>query len=152
MDRGRGDRDRRVVPDGPDGSDQRQRNPGRGFCDPGGRNVGRIDLVDRKGNRAGDGRFGGAIGSFQPYSPELFASLQKQHKIVLIKFTANWCATCQLIEASVFHDPSVWEELKANNVVALKGDFSQENPTAMELLKSLNPGGGIPLTAIYPAE
>jgi thiol:disulfide interchange protein DsbD len=94
---------------------------------------------------------GGAIGSFQTYSPELAATLHKQNKIVLIKFTAKWCATCQLIEATVYQDPSVWEDLKANNVVALKADFSQENPVAETLLKTLNPGGGIPLTAIYPA-
>ncbi len=86
---------------------------------------------------------------FQPYSAQLAESLHKQHKIVLIKFTANWCATCQVIEATVFHDPSVWEAMRKNNVVALKADFTGDNPEGTLLLKKLIPSGGIPLTAVY---
>jgi thiol:disulfide interchange protein len=43
----------------------------------------------------------------------------------------------------------VWDYLKKNGVIALKADFTQDNPQANALLKSLNAGGGIPLTAIY---
>ena len=39
--------------------------------------------------------------------------------------------------------------MKKNNVIAFKADFTSENPPADALLKTLNPGGGIPLTAIY---
>jgi thiol:disulfide interchange protein len=54
-----------------------------------------------------------------------------------------------VIEGTVFRDPTVWDYLKKHKVVAMKADFSAENPSAEALLKSLNAGGGIPLTAIY---
>jgi thiol:disulfide interchange protein DsbD len=87
--------------------------------------------------------------SWTSYSDATFAQARASGKPVLIKFTANWCSTCQAIEGTVFRDPTVWDYLHKNNVVMLKADFSQENPPAQALLEKLNPAGGIPLTAIY---
>jgi suppressor for copper-sensitivity B len=84
-----------------------------------------------------------------PYSDDQFRTARESGNIVLVKFTANWCFTCQGIEATVYRDPDVWDYLKKNGVIAMKADFSEENPPAERLLKTLNPSGGIPLTAIY---
>jgi thiol:disulfide interchange protein DsbD len=89
------------------------------------------------------------MAGWQAYSKDAFAAAQKQGKPVLVKFTANWCGTCQTIEGTVFTDPTVWDQLHQKNVVTFKADFSSDNPEAQELLLSLNPSGGIPLTAIY---
>jgi thiol:disulfide interchange protein DsbD len=83
------------------------------------------------------------------YSDQAFAQARTSGKPVLVKFTANWCATCQTIEGTVFRDPQVWDYLHKHHVVMIKADFSQENPPAQALLEKLNPAGGIPLTAIY---
>jgi thiol:disulfide interchange protein DsbD len=87
--------------------------------------------------------------SWQPYSDQEFEQARASGKPVLVKFTANWCQTCQAIEGTVFRDPEVWDYLHKNNVVTIKADFSHENPSAQALLEKLNPAGGIPLTAIY---
>lgn len=84
-----------------------------------------------------------------PYSDQAFADARASGKPVLVKFTANWCATCQTIEGTVFRDPDVWDYLHKNNVVTMKADFSHDNPPALAFLEKLNPAGGIPLTAIY---
>ena len=68
---------------------------------------------------------------------------------MLVKFTANWCLNCQLIEQTVFSNADVWEAMRKRGVVALKADFTKANPEAKELLLQLNPTGGIPVTAIY---
>ena len=81
-------------------------------------------------------------------STEAFESARKAGKPVLVKFTANWCATCQYIEGTVFTDATVWDELHRKGVTTLKADFSEDNPEA-EALLTLNPSGGIPLTAVY---
>ena len=84
-----------------------------------------------------------------PFTTEQFNASRESGAIVLVKFTANWCGSCQYIEGTVFRDPEVWDYLKKNKVIAMKADFTEENPPADALLKTLNPSGGIPLTAIY---
>jgi thiol:disulfide interchange protein DsbD len=88
--------------------------------------------------------------AWHAYSDEQFKSLRDANKPVLVKFTANWCGTCQAIEGAVYRDPQVWSALKQRDVTALKVDFSDSNDApGKDLLLALNPAGGIPLTAIY---
>jgi thiol:disulfide interchange protein DsbD len=87
--------------------------------------------------------------SFVAYSDEQFQSLRNSGKPVLVKFTANWCTTCQVIEGTVFRDASVWNAIKQRDVAALKVDLTDEEAPGKDLLLKLNPAGGIPLTAIF---
>lgn len=82
------------------------------------------------------------------FTPEKFERARAEGKIVLVKFTANWCATCQYIEGTVYQDGRVWQALRDHDVVVFKADMS-ESTIAKPLLLELNPAGGIPLTAIY---
>ena len=84
-----------------------------------------------------------------PYSAEGFEDLRRQGKPVLVKFTANWCATCQVIEGTVFRNPAVWDSIASHDVVAMKVDMTEEGAPGTDLLLKLNPAGGIPLTAIF---
>jgi thiol:disulfide interchange protein len=68
---------------------------------------------------------------------------------VLVKFTANWCANSQYVEATVFHDHATLDELRHRGVLMLKADLTSRAAPGWLLLKSLNPSGGIPLTAVY---
>jgi thiol:disulfide interchange protein len=55
-----------------------------------------------------------------------------------------------LSEGSVFRDANVWKELKARGFEVMKVDFSDDSDApGKQLLLSLNPAGGIPLTAVY---
>jgi thiol:disulfide interchange protein DsbD len=86
---------------------------------------------------------------WNPYSDAFFKQQRDAGKIVLVKFTANWCASCQYIEGTVFQDPAVWNALHADQAVAIKVDLTEDDAPGKSLLLSLNPAGGIPLTAIY---
>ncbi len=88
-------------------------------------------------------------GSWTAYSDDRFNDLRKSGKPVLVKFTANWCATCQYIEGTVFRDPKVWSALKAHDITPIKVDLTDEDAPGKDLLLKLNPAGGIPLTAIF---
>ena len=83
------------------------------------------------------------------YSDDEFEALRRQGKPVLVKFTANWCATCQVVEGTVFKNQAVWDSLAKHDVVAMKVDLTNEDAPGKDLLLKLNPGGGIPLTAIF---
>ncbi|HEX4052779.1 MAG TPA: cytochrome c biogenesis protein CcdA [Tepidisphaeraceae bacterium] len=87
--------------------------------------------------------------AWQPYSNDAFAAAIASGKPVLVEFTANWCPNCLSIEASVYHDPRTAAALHKDNVVLLRADLTDENAPGWPKVYELNPGGGIPLTAIY---
>jgi thiol:disulfide interchange protein DsbD len=98
---------------------------------------------------ASGGNGAAATTSFAAYSDDEFKKLRAANKPVLVKFTANWCATCQYIEGTVFRDSKVWTAINQHEIVPLKVDLTTEGAPGEDLLKQLNPAGGIPLTAIY---
>ena len=94
---------------------------------------------------------GAVAAKWVPYSDAEFDAARAAGKFVLVKFTANWCATCQVIEGNVYQEPKVWQTLQERDVVPFKVDLTNSNAPGKSLLLKLNPAGGIPLTAIYPA-
>jgi thiol:disulfide interchange protein DsbD len=84
-----------------------------------------------------------------PYSDATLAAARQQGKIVLVKFTANWCFNCKLIEGNVYHDADALQALRKYDVVTLKADLTEQHAPGEKRLLELEPSGGIPLTAIY---
>jgi thiol:disulfide interchange protein len=84
-----------------------------------------------------------------PYSDDTIEAARKADKIVLIKFTANWCLNCQLVEGNVYHDARAAEALRRHGVVTVKADLTKDDAPGWERLRELTGSGGIPLTAIY---
>jgi thiol:disulfide interchange protein DsbD len=93
-------------------------------------------------------RFVGGL-EWQPYSRDAFAAARASGKPVLVEFTANWCPNCLSIEASVFRDPRTRDALHKYDVVLIRADLTNEDAAGWPKVNELNPGGGIPLTAIY---
>ncbi len=83
------------------------------------------------------------------YSDSSIDAARKANKIVLVKFTANWCLNCQYIEATVYHDSNALAALRKFDVVTVKADLTDEDAPGWPRLRQLNSTGGIPLTAIY---
>jgi thiol:disulfide interchange protein len=87
--------------------------------------------------------------SWQHYSDAGLKAARDQKQLTLVKFTANWCANCQYIEATVYNDQEALRALSDDQVVMIKADLTRDGAPGTDLEESLNPGGGIPLTAIY---
>jgi thiol:disulfide interchange protein len=88
-----------------------------------------------------------------PWKPFTAAALEAEKgagRTVLVDFTANWCLTCQLNSKAAINTSRVKEVVEANGVVALLGDWSNENPDIERALAELG-SRSIPLLAIYPA-
>ena len=82
------------------------------------------------------------------YTPDRLADAQKDGKVVVVDFTAEWCANCKTFEALVLNLPSVAKELNADDVAAIKVDLTGKNPDGNALLKASN-RVTIPLLLVY---
>ncbi len=104
---------------------------------------------DGGGGTAGAGGASASAVNWTPYSDDALAAARKAGKLVLVKFTANWCLNCQYVEATVYHDDAAIAALRSHDVVTLKADLTDDDAPGWNRLSELNATGGIPLTAIY---
>jgi thiol:disulfide interchange protein DsbD len=82
------------------------------------------------------------------WSPERVQALRDQGKTVFVNFTADWCVTCKVNEATVFSDPRVREALARDTNAYLVADWTLRDP---KIAKALADHGriGVPLYLIY---
>jgi len=69
-------------------------------------------------------------------------------KVVIVDFTADWCATCKLIEAYVLHDKKVLDIIDEKGIVTLQADWTDGDEDITLLLRSLG-GEQVPVVAIF---
>ena len=69
---------------------------------------------------------------------------------ILIDFTADWCPTCKVLEATVLNTEAVRQKFEQNGVVAMKADWTHEPPEVTALLDLLA-ARSVPTLAIFPA-
>ena len=86
---------------------------------------------------------------WQPYSQSAFAAAIDSDKLVMLEFTANWCANCKELESRVFRDQRTADALKEHGVTPIRVDLTHEDAPGWRKLRELSSSGGIPLTVIY---
>ena len=69
-------------------------------------------------------------------------------KVVFVDVTASWCITCQVNKKTVLEQGDVAKWLSQDNVVSMRGDWSQPDPVISQYLASYG-RYGIPFNAIY---
>jgi thiol:disulfide interchange protein DsbD len=87
--------------------------------------------------------------TWRPFDAQVFERERQAGRVVLVKFTANWCLNCQYLEGTVFRDERVVSAIRRNGVIAMKADLTHEGAPGNALLAQITPSGGIPLTAIF---
>jgi thiol:disulfide interchange protein DsbD len=85
---------------------------------------------------------------WQEYSPQVLAQAQSGNQVVLVEFTASWCANCHTIEALYINDDAIRKDVGKYHVRMVKADLSAKTAPGWELLRDLG-GEGVPLTAVY---
>ena len=87
---------------------------------------------------------------WQSYSPELVKQLRSEGRPVFINLTADWCLTCIANERISLHADTVEAAFTAQNIVTLKGDWTNTDPQITALLSEYG-RSGVPLYLWFPA-
>lgn len=68
---------------------------------------------------------------------------------VLIKFTADWCTNCKVLESRVFRDAQVAAMLNEKNIFSVKADTTlADMPASVDLQKVYGIPGTVPMTIL----
>jgi thiol:disulfide interchange protein DsbD len=73
----------------------------------------------------------------------------KGDRPVFLDFTAEWCLTCKVNEKTVLDAKEVIERFHAQNVLAVRADWTNRNPHITRLLSKFG-RSGVPLYVIFP--
>lgn len=74
---------------------------------------------------------------------EVGAMAASTNRIILIDFTADWCAPCHLLDAEVFGDPSMAKEINARFVPVRITDRQREEGRNAESVEALERRYGV---------
>jgi thiol:disulfide interchange protein DsbD len=86
--------------------------------------------------------------TWQPWSTAAVAQAQAENRPVFIDFTADWCLTCKVTEATVLNTAAAQDVFAKHNVVLLRGDWTRQDAAiTAELAK--HGRKGVPLYLLY---
>ena len=85
---------------------------------------------------------------WQTWSPKAQEEALASGNPVFVDFTADWCITCKVTEATVLNTEQVQTMFRERHVTLLQGDWTRQDPTITEEL-SRHGRRGVPLYLAY---
>lgn len=85
---------------------------------------------------------------WRPFTLNELHNQQNLGRVIFVDITADWCVTCKVNKYLILETPSFYNFVKKNNIVCLRGDFTKEDKSLADYLKSMN-ANGIPFNALY---
>ena len=82
------------------------------------------------------------------YDAKTLATLRAEGRPIFINLTADWCITCLANEKVAFTE-MFYTEMEKNNIVYLKGDWTNQDKEITSFLNEHN-RNGVPLYLMYP--
>jgi thiol:disulfide interchange protein DsbD len=85
---------------------------------------------------------------WQAYSEESLAAAVAAGQPVFVDFTADWCLNCKAYEKLVIETAPIRAAFREKGIVALKADYTNEDPVIKQALARFN-RIGVPLYVLY---
>ena len=86
--------------------------------------------------------------NWQPFDMQRLQYHLDAGRSVFVDVTARWCVTCQFNKKTVIESHAVQQWLKADDVVAMRADWTQPNAEIASYLASFQ-RYGIPFNVVY---
>jgi thiol:disulfide interchange protein DsbD len=91
----------------------------------------------------------GELISWQEYDAGLIETALKAEKPVLIKFTADWCLSCQVVEKIVYSRKDIAKLIEEKGILAIKADTTVKDYPATQALKNIYNEPGVPVSMLF---
>ncbi|MHC5077264.1 MAG: DUF255 domain-containing protein, partial [Planctomycetota bacterium] len=86
---------------------------------------------------------------WQSYDASLVKQAVSNRQPVLLKFTADWCTNCKVVDKRVYQDPEVAKLVKNKNFLSIKADTTViDYPATVDLKQVYGEAGNVPVTII----
>ena len=86
---------------------------------------------------------------WQKYDANAIEAATAQQRPVLIKFTADWCANCAIVDKVVYGRKDIAKLIEQKGVFAIKADTTLADYPATLALKNKYEEPGVPVTILY---
>jgi thiol:disulfide interchange protein DsbD len=86
---------------------------------------------------------------WQEYDAALVEQAKAEGRPVLIKFTADWCLSCEVVERTVYSKEVIAELIKQKNVLAVRGDTTRRDQPATIALQDVYNEPGVPVSMLF---
>jgi thiol:disulfide interchange protein len=86
---------------------------------------------------------------WQQYDADLIKTAIEHQRPVLIKFTADWCISCRLVEKMVYSRKDVAELIRQKSVLAIKADTTVRDYPATVALRDIYNEPGVPVSILF---
>jgi thiol:disulfide interchange protein len=86
---------------------------------------------------------------WQDYNDAVIDTALEQEKPVLIKFTADWCLSCQTVNKVVYHRKDIAKLIEEKAVLPIKADTTAKDYPATLALKNTYNEPGVPVTILF---
>lgn len=86
---------------------------------------------------------------WQPYDAAAVQKAIEANRPVLLKFTADWCTNCKIVDKNVYQQPDIAKLVKDKGFVAVKADTTQAAfPAAVDMNCVFGEPGNVPVTIL----
>ncbi|HUT46005.1 MAG TPA: cytochrome c biogenesis protein CcdA [Sedimentisphaerales bacterium] len=86
---------------------------------------------------------------WQDYDPASIESAKSEQTPVLVKFTADWCTNCEIVDKFVFMRKDIAKLIDKKGVLAIKGDTTKASQPATLDLSNVYKEPGVPVTMLF---
>lgn len=86
---------------------------------------------------------------WQKYDADSVRQAASQERPVVLKFTADWCTNCKIVDKKVYQAPEVARLIKEKNVLPIKADTTLiDYPATVDLKTVYGEAGNVPVTIV----
>jgi thiol:disulfide interchange protein DsbD len=85
--------------------------------------------------------------AWQPYDRQLIQKAQDEGRAVLLKFTADWCTNCSLVDRLIYRDKVVSSMIRQKDILPIKADTTMHDSAAtIDLIQVYGQAGAVPVS------